>query len=147
MNLQFRFRGDVDARLRSQLTDRVQAARQDLVRQATCQTLQSIVRDNPVETGQSRAAWVNGLEQLGGTAPPGWEGAAPTGVESGRTHGSGEQEEGAGTTLMRVRNQISYVRYLEYGTSRMAPFAMVRRGLLQIRPILKDLFRLEQRTE
>jgi hypothetical protein len=36
---------------------------------------------------------------------------------------------------------VHYISYLEYGTSRMAPFAMVRSALLQLQTRLSQLFR------
>jgi hypothetical protein len=142
MQIEFRLEGDAVERIRDLAGEPVDLARQTLSEQALRAALTQIVASNPVETGRSRGAWVESLEQLGGTPAAGWEGSQPTAVEEGRRQGQLLSQQLSGRTVLSAVNGVSYVRYLEYGTSRMAPFAMVRRSLRSLVPRLGDWFRL-----
>lgn len=142
LKLEFRVNGDATERIRDLAESQVSRACHDLVQGIAQQSLQSIITENPVESGRSRAAWVQALEQLGGTAPPGWEGPHGYGVADGRKQGSGTLIDGNSFSEAKISNSVNYVRYLEYGTSRISPFAMVRRSLQRQRQAIAELFRL-----
>ncbi len=142
MNIEFQVEGDAAERIRDLASAPLASARRELIHQAGIQCLQAIVEANPVETGRSRSAWVAALEQLGGSAPAGGEADGTVGVSEGRGQGQAELADDGQISHVKASNQVSYVPYLEYGTSKMAPFAMVRKSLLQLRTTLASLFRL-----
>ena len=112
----------------------VPAARRDLSRRLMREVLRQTILRNPVDTARSRAAWVASLEQLGGTAPPGWRGPEPSAsaIDEGRGLQELTESQTHGETEIEARSGVSYVPYLEYGTRKMAPFAMVRRSLAEM---------------
>ena len=125
--------------LRKQLPNRRRTAVEQTARDALTDT----IRLNPVDTARSRAAWVAALEQLGGTPPAGWQGEAPVGEVTAGGEGHAESRQDRDTSLVTATNSVPYIPFLEYGTSRMSPFAMVRRSLLRARlRLLQRLRRL-----
>jgi hypothetical protein len=145
---------EIGVRLRVQIDDRVSErleslagrelsdARRRLVEQSTQQALVNTLQLNPVDTGRSRAAWAAALQQAGGEAPADWRGPHPQGaaIAEGAARGSFTRSDGESTTLLSAENNVSYVGFLEYGTRRMAPFAMVRRALLAVQQQLARWF-------
>lgn len=103
--------------------------RREAVESALRETLAEVIVLNPVETARSRAAWVGSLEELGGTAPANWQGPHPTQDAEGRTAGRLIRQHEPDTSSVSASNAVSYVPLLEYGTSRLSPFAMARRAL------------------
>ncbi|WP_437206449.1 hypothetical protein [Planctomicrobium sp. SH664] len=141
MNLRIDVQNGASPRLRSLAHD-LPLHRRQLVETILRNTLRQIIPLNPVDTARSRAAWVSSLEQLGGTAPAGWEGDHPTATAEGRRQGGLLRSDEADLTEAAAVNQVQYVSLLEYGTQRRAPAAMVRRGLLKIMPTIAGWFRL-----
>jgi hypothetical protein len=142
MRMEVRVSGDAAEDLRQLAGSRLDSARQELVREAMIQTLQEIILGNPVDTARSRAAWVTSLEALGGSPPSGWEGPHPTAIAEGRGQGKLSLQETRGESRATADNSVDYVPLLEYGTSRMAPYAMVRRSLVRVAGGIASLFRL-----
>lgn len=142
MSIHVEVRGRTAAQLRELAEAPLNSARENLVRESMISALQTVVERNPVRTGQARAAWVQSLEELGGTAPAGWEGPQGTGVSTGRGLGMLSVDEGDETSRIEATNAVDYIAYLEYGTSKKAPFAMVRSALHQLRSRLSSFFRL-----
>ncbi|MCA9079316.1 MAG: hypothetical protein KDA58_02105, partial [Planctomycetaceae bacterium] len=93
------------------------AARMRLTQDLLDKTLRQTADLNPVRTGRCRAAWLKAREHMTFTESPDSTSAAAT-------------------------NAVPYVTHLEYGTSRMRPFAMLRRALAQVRQHVSRLFRL-----
>lgn len=116
-------------------------ARRELVRNASREALSQTIRLNPVDTGRSRAAWVAALQQLGGNAPPGREGSDPVAMAEGSGLGSAEISDQEPITEAIANSRVRYAGYLEYGTSKLAAFAMVRRALAGVQQRLARLFR------
>jgi hypothetical protein len=108
--------------------------RQIYIRNKANLALTLIIQRNPVDTARSRASWVESLEELGGQAPGGWEGphALFNAISEGRSAGSMQLDHDLETTGITVSSGVSYIGYLEYGTSHMQPFAMVRTALMSI---------------
>jgi hypothetical protein len=100
--------------------------------------LADVVQLNPVDTARSRAAWVSSLEQLGGQAPAGWQGPSPLGEAEGRAAGDLSRQSDADRSSAAATNAVPYAGFLEYGTSAMRPYGMVRRTLWQARERLLD---------
>lgn len=121
--------------------DRLPDLRRDLVEATLRDTLTETVRLNPVDTARSRAAWVASLEQLGGRPPAGWQGPHPTAEAAGRAAGSLVREHSLDHSSAAAANAITYVPFLEYGTARHTPFAMVRTALARARQRLLDRLR------
>ena len=101
-------------RLRRQSIPR---ARQHLIEEVMRRALVQTIEHNPIRTGRSRQAWEACLEQIGGGA-----------AGEGTVQNSNTDE----TTTIEATNNVNYVPYLEYGTSHMAPFAMVRDALAAV---------------
>ncbi|WP_437225296.1 hypothetical protein SH661x_004003 [Planctomicrobium sp. SH661] len=142
MKIEVRVEGEAAERIRDLCGQRLEDARSQLIRDAMIETLQRVIERNPVDTARSRAAWVRSLEELGGTPPAGWEGPHPSQVDAGRRAGKLTVENSKGISIASAMNFVHYVPFLEYGTSRMSPFAMARAGLQQVRSRLQELFRL-----
>lgn len=142
MQMEIRMRGNAANYVRQLAGRQLASARTNLVREAMDQTLQATIEENPVATGRSRAAWVRALEELGGAPPAGWEGATPWGTEEGRQLGALARDESEDQSSVTAINAVHYVTFLEYGTSRRAPVAMVRRSLAQVARRLAEWFRL-----
>lgn len=140
MKIEITIEGNAVENIRQKSGAELESARSNLIRDAAIQTLQRIILLNPVETACSRAAWVNMLEELGGTPPSGWEGSHPSAIEQGRQLGQLALNEASSQSEARLTNGVNYVSYLEYGTSRMSPFAMARTALRQVSGLLGELF-------
>lgn len=130
------------SRLTELSTSELDESRRQLVDEAMSVVLQGVVRTNPVDTGRSRSAWVRALEAVGGEAPSGWRGPHPDAgaIARGATLGRVERIEGISRDELRATNAVRYIRYLEYGTSKMRAFAMVRRSLAQVVPRIRGMF-------
>lgn len=113
-------------RLESFSTDELPQQRQEGVQKTADALLQSTIDLNPVRSGRSRAGWEAARESL----------------VSGQSGAEGKASvmSDADTTEIRATNHVEYVHYLEYGTSRMAPFAMVRRSIRNVISMLPNLF-------
>ena len=142
IQLDIQITGDAAERIRELASTQLATSRKRMVQQVSIASLQAIILATPVDTARARAAWVQALEQLGGTPPAGWEGAQPTETDSGRRHGQLIFVDTDNLSSATATNSVNYVNYLEYGTSRMAPFAMVRRGLQNSRSTPAFLFQL-----
>lgn len=101
-------------------------ARRALVNDLQQQSLSQIVATTPVDTGRAKR---------------GWESAA-----SVRTSGEGtsDSSDGPGASLRSATNAVPYVRYLEYGTHRMAPLEIVRRALRRVAGLAAGMFSLRR---
>jgi hypothetical protein len=141
MQMDIRVSGDAAEDLRQLAGARLDRARQELMRESMIESLQEIIMGNPVDTARSRAAWVSSLEGLGGSPPSGWEGAHPTAIAEGRGRGKFSLQDSQGQTRVTADNSVDYVALLEYGTSRSAPYAMVRRALTHVAGRVSSLFR------
>ena len=132
MRMRVEIDDQVSARLEQAAGRELTDARRRLIEQALQQALSDTLQWNPVDTGRSRAAWAAALAQAGGEAPADWRGPHPQGaaIAEGAACGSTARADGESTTALSAQNSVAYVSFLEYGTRRMAPFAMVRRALL-----------------
>jgi hypothetical protein len=142
MTIEIHITGNAPENIRKLAQNAVPSARRQLVQDALAQTLQTTIELNPVDTGRSRAAWVSSLEELGGAPPADWEGPHPSATDEGRRLGHLSVADSADQSAASAVSAVSYVGYLEYGTRKMAPFAMVRRALLSVVPQLAALFHL-----
>ena len=114
----------------------VPRARRRLVRRVSRAALLRTIENNPVDTARSRASWVAALEQLGGAAPAGWEGAHPedAAMSEGRGRSVLVESVAAEVTEVVATSGVDYINYLEFGTQRISPFQMVARSLQSLRP-------------
>lgn len=142
MQLRIEVDNQVRQALQKLMNESLPEARRQMVEEAARETLQAIIEKNPVDTGRSRAAWANALGHLDGQPPAGWEGGNRSGTATGRNEGSSSRDDTADATTISAHNEVPYIHYLEYGTSRMAPFAMVRNALLRISRRVNALFQL-----
>lgn len=106
--------------------------RAESMRRVAGETLREVIREQPVETGRSRAAWESCLEQLGeASSAVGAVGNAAA-IAEGRRLGRVVRHEQRDAALVQVTSGVEYVPLVEYGTRRMRPRAMVRRGLARV---------------
>ncbi|QDT52159.1 hypothetical protein Pan44_01680 [Caulifigura coniformis] len=127
-------------RLRELARYGVPDARRTMVERGMEAALESTIQLNPVDTGRSRAAWKAALDELRGEA----NGAAAAGgpIAEGLASGSLNHQHEAATTTISATNTVRYVPFLEYGTTRMTPFQMVRRSLASVRGVIAGWFQL-----
>ena len=142
MRLRVEIEDRASARLESLAGRELTDARRRLIEQAMREALADTLRGNPVETGRSRAAWAAALQQAGGEAPAEWRGPHPDAgaIAEGAARGSLTRSDGESTTDLSADNRVRYVGFLEYGTWRRAPFAMVRRALVRVQQQLSQWF-------
>jgi hypothetical protein len=141
MRIQVQIDGGDLRRLKDLAEYQVPDARRRMVDRGMEATLESTIRLNPVETGRSRVAWQAALDQLRGEASDVSIAGGPIGEGAGQ--GSLDHRHDKTTTTASARNAVSYVPFLEYGTSRMAPFQMVRRSLAAVRNVIAGWFELK----
>lgn len=115
-------------------------ARRRMVERGMDATLESTIQLNPIETGRSRAAWKAALDQLHGESNVAAGAGGP--IAEGVARGSLDHQHESNTTMISATNAVSYVPFLEYGTSRMTPFQMVRRSLAAVRTVITSWFQL-----
>jgi hypothetical protein len=134
MRVRFEIEDRVSPRLEQAAARELSEARRRMVEDAMRAALSETIQRNPVETGRSRAAWGAALRQLGSEVPADWGGASPNGaaIAEGAARCSLERNDHESTTTVSASNGVRYVGFLEYGTRKMAPFAMVRRALLGV---------------
>lgn len=120
IRLQVRVRGDGGAFRRLAL-DTVPTARTRLAGELRAAALQQIIATTPVRTGRARRGWADAAGDGDGSF-----------LESGET----------GVSVRRATNHVPYVRFLEYGTYRMAPREIVRRALERIKQRATGMFSL-----
>lgn len=84
--------------------------RLDSLRQLARRTLNEIVANTPVETGRARRSWIEAQSSLADPA-----------------------RHSAQSTELQATSRVPYMVFLEYGTRRIAPVAMVRQALAQAR--------------
>lgn len=101
------------------------ARRRSLIRTLMQQAVAQIVAEHPVDTGRAVSAWING---------------SSSGI-TGQSEGIQNAHETATTSAIELENQVPYIVFLEYGTQRMAPFAMVRQALGHVRGTVDNVWR------
>ncbi|MEW4490978.1 HK97 gp10 family phage protein [Thalassoglobus sp. JC818] len=112
--------------LRRLKDERTSVARREFVERLASAVIQETKSTNPVRTGRSRAGWV---------AP------GPAG-EDGGSEGSFTVSHTSQATEVSMTNSVPYVVFLEYGTSKTAPVAMVRKSLSRVAGRIASLFEL-----
>jgi hypothetical protein len=139
MRLEIQIINPASGSLRSFATTSVPESRRQMVDHGMRAALESTIELNPIRTGRSRAAWAAALAELGGTLQIG---ATSGPVSEGASLGSAAIEQSETRTTARATNSVRYVPFLEYGTSKRAPIAMVRRSLAAVRAVIGGWFRL-----
>lgn len=117
--------------LRGLAADYVPGRREEFLHSATEFAVNQTVERTPVREARARGSWVQSLMELGGTPPADWEGSHPsaTAVIEGEESGDASHSSQSTLTEYRVTSRVKYINYLEYGTRKMDPFAMVRESL------------------
>jgi HK97 gp10 family phage protein len=95
----------------SQVMERLERAnsgvdqkRQEFVRELTRRLMQRVIDRTPVDTGRAQAGWNEGI---------------------------GQEEDDGESTQISVTNDVEYINFLEFGTSKMQATAMVRSSMNQ----------------
>ncbi|MCA8997252.1 MAG: hypothetical protein KDA80_09700 [Planctomycetaceae bacterium] len=142
MEIEITQSGDIRERLNELANGQVPTSRRNFIQSVALQTLQETAQNNPVRTGRSRAAWNAAANQINGPTETGGLTTASDHSSDGSTDGQARQSDAGDSTEIIATNAVPYVPYLEYGTSKMAPKAMLRRALLSISRKLHSLFSL-----
>jgi hypothetical protein len=139
MRLKFQVSNAASRMLRQIASSDVPEARRRMVEDGIKAALESTIQLNPVRTGRSRAAWSAALSRISGQTT----GGATSGpLAEGSALGSATIEQGESSTVASATNAVRYVPFLEYGTSKRAPVAMVRRSLAAVGRLVPRWFRL-----
>ncbi|QDT33633.1 HK97 gp10 family phage protein [Thalassoglobus polymorphus] len=131
----------VSQKLRDLNESTILQARQEMVQQIATDVLANTAQRNPVETGRSRSGWATAAEQVSGRST---EVADSSGVGSSSGEGTATFTSDRTTSLVNATNNVPYITYLEYGTSRMAPFSMLRESLAGVLGRIGSMFRLSR---
>ena len=107
-------------------------ARAEMTRKLAAKAISTTADLNPVRTGRSRQAWLNALRSLN-----------QQGQSNQASEGHSTSQSTPDQTEITATNNVEYVSYLEYGTSLMSPFAMVRNSLLQTLRFASTFFKLK----
>lgn len=125
--------GNLDQTL-NRFRDHIRQSRSRLTRQLANDALTLIIQRTPVESARARASWVESLENLGSTPPPNWQGATPVSqaIAEGRQLGALGSSTTDKSDTITFSSSVSYINYLEFGTTRIAPIRMVHSALQTI---------------
>lgn len=126
MQIDIQLSGRLQHELQQLTAYRLPQARENWTRTFTSRLLTAIRDATPRETGRAQAGWEAAADQLQSGA-----GSSSEHVDAGIGEGVASVQQEAEITLIAAVNQVPYVHYLEYGTSKMAPQAIVRRTLSQ----------------
>ncbi len=129
----------VSQKLRDLNESTILQARQEMVQQIAQDVLANTAQRNPVDTGRSRSAWEAAAEQVSGTST-GVTHSSGMGGSSGE--GTATSASDRTTSLVSATNNVPYITHLEYGTSRMAPFSMLRESLAGVLGRIRSMFHL-----
>ncbi len=131
MSLEFEIEDNLTDAIKRFMEHELPTARQELVNEIAADVLSQTADANPVATGRSQNAWLAAAQQLSGGRSQEGEGRLTTSHEEA-------------TTLVTASNDVPYVHYLEYGTSKMAPVAMLRQALTGVIGRISGMFHLRK---
>lgn len=138
MKVEINLDDEVSPQLRVLLRNKVPTARKQMETRIAGDVLSQTADSNPVQTGRSRAGWLAAAGSIGSNLDDG--AILPT----GEGEGSATLSEDEQVTSIRATNEVPYIAYLEYGTSRMAPFAMLRQSLARVISRIQQYFQLSR---
>lgn len=92
----------------------------------------AVIRDTPVDTGRARNNWLTSVANPAAGTPN-----SPA-KGGGDALGAINNNLGKLNDAVFLTNNVEYIGHLEYGTTKMAPFAMVRRNMARIEALLKS---------
>jgi hypothetical protein len=121
--------------LRELINQTIPNARQEMVNQIAADVLNQTAQENPVSSGRSRAGWTAAAQRLPG---------ATTTVSSTDGEGTLVSNHERNTSSVTATNHVPYIAFLEYGTSKMAPFSMLRQALAGVIGRLNNMFRFNK---
>lgn len=133
MSIQIEIDDAATSALKELLNQKIPNARQEMVNQIAADVLNQTAQENPVSSGRSRAGWTAAAQRLPGATTT----DSTTGGEGTMT-----TNHDRNTTSVAATNQVPYIAFLEYGTSKMAPFSMLRQALAGVLGRLNSMFRL-----
>ncbi len=87
--------------------------------------LKHCVLNTPVDTGRARGGWQVGIDSV----PAGERAHDKSGADTMRQNIP--QVNGTGH-VVNIANNVEYITYLEHGTDKMAPHAMVDRAIISV---------------
>lgn len=92
--------------------------------------LRRVILKTPVQTGRARGGWGAGAEALGFDVPRGPD------YSGGRALSEFKQGQALFSLRISVINKVAYIEALESGTSKQAPFGMVRISVRELEQYL-----------
>jgi len=98
------------------------------LRKTALEFLKRVIDRTPVDKGRARAGWQSFLIDQGAASPITGPDVDPAAVAEGRSLSSYQEGGGLFSTdhFIEIINGVSYMIYLEYGSSDQAPAGMVR---------------------
>ncbi|MEZ5943799.1 MAG: hypothetical protein R3C18_20580 [Planctomycetaceae bacterium] len=110
-------------------------ALQNLTRDLMREGLEKIRNETPVDTGRAQAGWAS-AQQLSDSETGG-------SISNATAEGELTEQATGQSSSLTATNFVPYVPFLEYGTTRMRPFAMIRRALQELRQRVGQLFHFD----
>ena len=110
-------------------------AMQNLTRNLMREGLEKIRSETPVDTGRAQSGWAS-AQQLTDSETGG-------SISNATAEGELTEQTTGQSSSLTATNFVPYVPFLEYGTTRLRPFAMIRRALLELRQRVGQLFHLD----
>ncbi len=132
MKLEFTIDTGILQEIDTWTNDLLPQKRQELIKKSMQSTLADILQNTPVETGRTKNAW----QQAANSA------SSETGTGNAKSEGTSTTSHGEDITEATATNAVPYISYLEYGTSKMPPFATIRNALLNVRLSVASYFNL-----
>lgn len=129
-------------------TKKVKMAVAKVLLKAMTVAMRQTVKEWPVDTGRSRAAWYPFFDHFGLATPRGKssKNLSPMAVEQGRSEGSViDRLARKRDPQIIVINAVPYSGFLEAGWSAQAPAGVVRRAMREARRALPELVKAEVR--
>lgn len=93
-----------------------------------------VTTETPVITGRARAAWNVSVDSINNSAPPKVSGSKR--IYPDPTFPDITFDINKNNSIL-ITNNVDYIEYLEYGTDKFAPFAMVETAIPKIDRYLK----------
>lgn len=125
------FKSDID-----RINEKSTSALERSIRAATLQLGTAIIKETPFKTGRARGNWQTSI-------------GSPASGETPRRRAAGAIAELRNQTqvmignVLYITNNVPYIYFLEYGSSKLTPKGMVRRNVQKFNRVLSAKIRKE----
>jgi hypothetical protein len=123
----------------ARVQSRIPTLREHWTRHALVRTVQRVAAHTPIHSGRTVAGWNAALAELGASGPPinGLD-VDSDAIQLGAGEGSAALDTRHNVTVATAIHTGPAVRYLEYGTTRRAPLALVQRSVSELKSSLRS---------